>query len=39
MTMPFMDQDMLVRLPDMMMAVLNLVQSLSKEVESIYADK
>lgn len=38
-TMPFMSQDMSKSLPEMMMAVLGLVKSLTNEIEKIYAEK
>ncbi len=37
--MPFMNQQMIGELPDMMMAVLGLVKNLSNEIEKIYAEK
>lgn len=37
--MPFMSQDMSAALPEMMMAVLGLVKSLSNEIEKIYSEK
>jgi hypothetical protein len=37
--MPFMNQQMIGELPDMMMAVLGLVKNLSDEIEKIYAEK
>jgi hypothetical protein len=37
--MPFMSADMTNALPDMMMAVLSLVKTLSNEIEKIYAEK
>ncbi len=37
--MPFMNQQMIGELPDMMMAVLGLVKNLSNEIEMIYAEK
>ncbi len=39
MGMPFMNQQMIGELPDMMMAVLGLVKNLSNEIEKIYAEK
>ena len=37
--MPFMNQQMISDLPDIMMAVLGLVKNLSNEIEKIYAEK
>ena len=37
--MPFMTQEMISKLPDMMLAVLALVRNLSKSVEQIYSEK
>ena len=38
-SMPFMSQEMAATLPEMMMAVLSLVKSLSAEIEKIYSEK
>lgn len=38
-SMPFMSQEMAATLPEMMMAVLGLVKSLSAEIEKIYSEK
>ena len=37
--MPFMTQEMANRVPEMMLAVLNMVSSLTKQIEHIYSEK
>lgn len=38
-SMPFMSQEVASTLPEMMMAVLSLVKSLTSEIEKIYSEK